>query len=248
MRTRFTQAPGVSFRAISLPTGPMRGIEIDNPSGAWLYIPSLETFVPPYIVGWSYSFPYQVSAIDIIAGNGPAGQLGTAQGEAVVVYLTDEPTVTSEGSPTTGSVVKPLATSTVNQIEFRSEVELPVVIVSGAVGRIMRLYSFRIRNSNDPVVGLPDAEIAWSILYDPTPFPAPPQGTTFAFGYTIDGIDDASFVENPIDIPLYVDNPNGSQTAFDIALLVGATWRQNSFGNTIIGSVSYQYHLRYSVI
>lgn len=91
MRTRFEQAPGVSFRAIGLQTGLAYGVEIDNRSGSWLYIPSLETYVQPYTVGWSTSFPYGVAALDIIAGqNGPAGQISTTQGESVIVYLTDE--------------------------------------------------------------------------------------------------------------------------------------------------------------
>lgn len=106
MRTRFFQAPGVSFRAISLPGSQARGVEIDNASGSWLYIPSLETFIPPFTVGWSYGFPYGVSALDIIAGASPAGQVSTTQGDGVTVYLTDQETPQSSGaagSPDTGA-------------------------------------------------------------------------------------------------------------------------------------------------
>lgn len=104
MRTRFQQNAGVSFRAISLQTGPMRGIEIDNPSGSWLLIPSFETAIPPYTIGWSMSFPIDVAAIDIIAGNGPSGQKGTSFGDPVVVYLHDLPDVfNSPGSQSPGA-------------------------------------------------------------------------------------------------------------------------------------------------
>jgi len=148
MRTRFTQDPGVSFRAISLPTGPMRGIEIDNPSGSWLYIPSLETFVPPYIVGWSYSFPYDVTAIDIIANqDGPAGQPSTSDGDPVIVFLTDESIATSEGTPAPGKEVRPLTTPVLN---LYSEIEVPyanstITLISAAsvLGKMVRIYGFR---------------------------------------------------------------------------------------------------------
>lgn len=86
-----------------MPGSFIRGIEIDNPSGQWLLIPSLETFIPPYTEGWSYGFPYDVSSIDIIVGNGPAGQIGTQQGEAPVVVLTDSEIGSSQGSPSPGA-------------------------------------------------------------------------------------------------------------------------------------------------
>jgi hypothetical protein len=89
MRTRFTQPPGVSFLAIGLQTGFARGLEVDNPSGSWLYIPQVETSIPPYTLGWAFRFAYDVSSFDIIAGQSPAGQVSTVQGDPVIVYLTD---------------------------------------------------------------------------------------------------------------------------------------------------------------
>jgi len=103
MRTRFTAAPGVSLPAIGLQTGYTHGIEIDNPSGSWLYVPSLETFCPPYTLGWSYTFPLAVSSVDIIAGDGPSGQVGTIQGDPIIVYLTSYAVATSPGSPDPGA-------------------------------------------------------------------------------------------------------------------------------------------------
>lgn len=98
MRTRFFQLPGVSFVAIGLQTSQARGIEVDNSSGSWLYIPSLETFVPPFTIGWSYDFPYAVSGVDIHAAiESPAGQISTLQGDGVTVYLTDGAVGTSGG-------------------------------------------------------------------------------------------------------------------------------------------------------
>jgi hypothetical protein len=100
MRTRFFQLPGDSFISIGLQTGNARAIEIDNASGSWLLIPSMETYIPPYTIGWSMDFPYAVTSLDIIAGqNGPAGQISTNQGSGVTVYLTDGTVGSSPGSP-----------------------------------------------------------------------------------------------------------------------------------------------------
>lgn len=101
MRTRFERAPGVSFISIGIQPGFCRGVEIDNPSGSWLYIPSLETFIEPYTSGWSFGFPYEVAGIDILVPlTGPAGQVSTVQGDNVVVYLTDQQIPNAAGSPT----------------------------------------------------------------------------------------------------------------------------------------------------
>lgn len=127
MRARFFQAPGVSFRAISLPGSQARGVEIDNASGSWLYIPSLETFIAPYTVGWSYGFPYGVSALDIIAGTSPAGQVSTTQGDGVTVYLTDQETVSSSGAAGSPDGGQPFVTGFTPQISV-------VVGASGVVG------------------------------------------------------------------------------------------------------------------
>lgn len=97
MRQRFTAEAGASLRAISLQTGPAYGIEIDNASGSWLYIPTLETWVSPYTLGWAQAFPYGVASVDIIAGNGPSGQIGTSQGDPITVYLSDQPVAASAG-------------------------------------------------------------------------------------------------------------------------------------------------------
>lgn len=109
--SRFFQLPGVSFPAISMPGSFIRGIEIDNSSGSWLFIPSLETYVPPFTIGWAFALPYGASSVDIVAGlNGPAGQISTTQGSGVTVYLNDADISASSGSadpsaPTTSAPV-----------------------------------------------------------------------------------------------------------------------------------------------
>lgn len=103
MRQRFTAPAGTSLRGIGLQTGFTLGIEIDNASGSWLYIPTLETWVPPYTLGWAQTFPYAIASCDIIAGNGPAGEIGTTQGDGITVYLTDQAVAASLGKIDVGA-------------------------------------------------------------------------------------------------------------------------------------------------
>lgn len=159
MRTRFERAPGASFVAIGLQTGLAWGIEIDNPSGSWLYIPSLETFVPPYTIGWSMSFPYGVSSIDLVAQNGPAGQISTSEGSNVVVFLTDEKDAVSPspgshdpnapaGSPDYGAAfidqsVEPQV-AVVQATQCAESVATTIFPVVGVAGKRIRIYEIDI--------------------------------------------------------------------------------------------------------
>ncbi len=102
MRVRFTAPPGISLRGIGLQSGEAHGIEVDNPSGSWLYIPSIESFVPPYTLGWSATLTVGAASVDIIAQAGPAGQVSTQTGDPVIVTLSTEPVASSPGSPDTG--------------------------------------------------------------------------------------------------------------------------------------------------
>ena len=155
MRQRFVAAPGVSLRGIGLQTGRTAGIEIDNPSGSWLYIPTLETWVPPYTLGWSQAFPYGVASCDVVAGNGPSGQVGTNQGDGITVYLTDEQVASSPGEIATGAgfiegFTPVLSASIGVQVPQSSGVQGTIVASPGANKRI-RLLSWDATNANtDP--------------------------------------------------------------------------------------------------
>lgn len=99
MRQRWTAVPGASLRAITIPGGHIQGIAIDNPSGSWLFVSTLDTYIPPFMQGFGATLPYGASSIDIIAGNGPSGQLGTTAGDPIVVDLSDTPVAPSPGVP-----------------------------------------------------------------------------------------------------------------------------------------------------
>lgn len=176
MRTRFEAAPGVSFRAIGLQTGFAYGVEIDNRSGSWLWMPSIETYVPPFTIGWALSFPYGIVSLDIIAGlNGPAGQVSTSEGESVIVYLVDTQGVvaSSSGSPDPTHGAGPIA-PTVGEAFIDQSVEPEEVVIQattaiesaatlifpvpGVAGRRVRLYEISLSyavdaGTNEPMDG-----------------------------------------------------------------------------------------------
>lgn len=144
MRTRFTAAPGDDLRAISLPGSFIRGVEIDNPSGSWLYVPAFETFIAPYTLGWSTSLPHDASSIDILAQDGPAGQISTAQGSPIVVYLTDTSIGSNSGSPDPGAGFiagfTPTLVASITQ-QVPTFAGLATTIVPGVAGRRIRVLS-----------------------------------------------------------------------------------------------------------
>lgn len=164
MRTRFFANPGVDLLGIGLVTGYSTGIEIDNQSGSWLYIPTLEAFVPPFTIGWSLSFPYAVASVDVLAQDGPAGQLSTSEGTGVTVYLSDAnvgasagvPDLSSRGaaaSPDYGSAfidqsVEPQAvvTQATQCIESAATVIVPVAAVAN---RRVRIYEISFGYAED---------------------------------------------------------------------------------------------------
>jgi hypothetical protein len=161
MRTRFTADPGVSLPGIGLQTGMTRGIEIDNTSGSWLYIPSLETFVPPYTIGWAMTFPIAVSSLDINAGNGPAGQLGTPAGDAITVYLTSYTVERAAGVPAPGTPFIPTTTATpqlpiYNNVGTGSGI---VTVITPPAGRRIRIYTL-IASYQPPGGAVDDAELS----------------------------------------------------------------------------------------
>lgn len=96
----FNAVAGVDLLSKALPNGGMiRGIQIDNPTGSWLYIVSERAYCPPYTVGWAMPLTYGQSAITITAGNGPSGQIGTDVGDPWTLYLFDEEVESSAGVP-----------------------------------------------------------------------------------------------------------------------------------------------------
>lgn len=80
--------PGASLESY-IPPGLdyIRGIQIDNPSGTWIWIEAAKAWVPPYTINWGMTLPSAQQSITIRTGNGPAGKLGTTTGSAITVTL-----------------------------------------------------------------------------------------------------------------------------------------------------------------
>lgn len=99
MRTpQIVLAPiGTAFPALSIPgVGQVRGVLIDNPSGAWLLLRPTNDYIPPYTLGWARSFVGGVASVDLVY-QAPAGQVSTLQGDPAVLVLDTEPVPDSAG-------------------------------------------------------------------------------------------------------------------------------------------------------
>jgi hypothetical protein len=87
----FVSAPQATLTgdlvAMSSPAGHAKGIVIDNPSGSWLLVFPTYDYVPPYVLGWSRDFPYEVASTTVRYVNGPSGQISTQQGDPFDVVL-----------------------------------------------------------------------------------------------------------------------------------------------------------------
>lgn len=100
MREIRTFAPGASALSVALSNAaPIRGIQVDNPSGGWLYVVSEQQWVPPYTIGWAMPLSYDQSSITIqYFTTGPASQVGTTAGDNWTLTVFDEAVAQSDGS------------------------------------------------------------------------------------------------------------------------------------------------------
>lgn len=103
MRQTFTVAVGDDLDAASLASGQLRGIIIDNPSGAWLQLFPTYDFIPPYVLGWATTIPAAASITVRTIATGPSGQISTLKGDPYTVTLDSEPVSLSGGVPAPGA-------------------------------------------------------------------------------------------------------------------------------------------------
>lgn len=100
MQQRFTANPGTSLTSIQLYNAtPILGVVVDNPTGGWLYIVELRDYVPPYTLQWSRDLEYAGSAISVVYGSAPSGQVSTNQGDPYTVTLDSGTVGASAGVP-----------------------------------------------------------------------------------------------------------------------------------------------------
>lgn len=91
-------APGGSLIDTGLPSGEVRSVRINNPSGSWLQLFPTYDWIPPYTLGFARTFDNAVASVTIRASNGPAGQVSTSDGDAVRVVLDSVGAGNSAGS------------------------------------------------------------------------------------------------------------------------------------------------------
>lgn len=78
-------------------SGQIGGIQINNPSGSWLRVETVEQYVPPYTNGWQYPLiPMQANAT-VRFVDSPSGSKSVLQGSPPQVTLFDEQLPPSEG-------------------------------------------------------------------------------------------------------------------------------------------------------
>src|SRR3990172_7611323 len=139
MRVQRIIPVGQNLESAALPVGPIRSIEIDNPSGQWLQLFPTYDYIAPYTVGFARTFQTTVQTITI-QRNTPAGQIGTQQGDAVKVWLDSEPaTADSDGLPFIERFTPVITAQSVQTIP--ASVGVNGFIVAGIANRRIRLLT-----------------------------------------------------------------------------------------------------------
>jgi hypothetical protein len=96
---------GTNYPALSIP-GPdqIRGVQIDNPSGAWLLLRTTGDYIPPYTIGFARSFDVgRVSIAIEYTALGPGGQVSTLAGDPARVILSSDPVGNASGNSSGGT-------------------------------------------------------------------------------------------------------------------------------------------------
>lgn len=147
MQQQFSAAPGTNleFKALSN-ASPIRGIQIDNPSGSWLFVVSEQLYCPPYTIGWAMPLSYEQASITVRSGNGPSGQVATTQGDNWTLTLNDEAVEPSAGVPYQFTQqFTPNVFTAASSVAFNeSNPELSVQLIAGVAGRRIRILSILI--------------------------------------------------------------------------------------------------------
>jgi hypothetical protein len=74
------------------------GIQIDNPSGSWLFVTAIDQYVPPYRVGWKYPVSPQASSLSVRFVDSPSGSVSELVGDPITVTVYDVPIPTDHGN------------------------------------------------------------------------------------------------------------------------------------------------------
>lgn len=79
------------------------GLRIDNPSGSWLHVETLNRYVPPYTLEYRADFIPSTTSLTIRFTDSPTGTPSELVGEPIVVQAFDTPQGFSQGYPSGGA-------------------------------------------------------------------------------------------------------------------------------------------------
>jgi hypothetical protein len=127
----------------ALPSGEIRSIEIDNPSGQWLQLFPTYDYIAPYTVGFARTFQTTVQTITV-KRNTPAGQVSTQAGDAIKIWLDSEPAPSdNDGVPFITEFTPVLGVSSVNSVSV--SLGLSATLVTAIANRRFRLLTVSAR-------------------------------------------------------------------------------------------------------
>lgn len=169
IREQFIRAPGVNFESIALSSGQINSVQIDNPSGSWLQLFPTRDWVPPYTLGFTRTFLGAVQSVRIVAGDGPSGQVGTTDGDDVVVILTNVPMGNAQGSPNGAPFIDRFTPVLTNwQFLFATTSGQLGNLLPAQVGKRYRLWTVNVGRTPQ-TVGLDVSEDSPFVVYLQTP-------------------------------------------------------------------------------
>lgn len=93
MRVERSTPVGTDLVAVGLPSGHVRGVAVDNPSGSWLRITDFggtDLAIPPYTMGWTSPIWPAAAAVSLRFVDSPSGTPSTQIGTVVTLAVTDE--------------------------------------------------------------------------------------------------------------------------------------------------------------
>ena len=98
MASRTYRTPvGTDLNHIAGQSWQIGGIRVDNPTGSWLLVDSINQFIPPYTNGWQADFIPAASSLSIKFVDSPSGSVSTLVGDPLTVTLYDTPVGASQG-------------------------------------------------------------------------------------------------------------------------------------------------------
>lgn len=152
---------GQSFPNLAIPgVAQIRGVLIDNTSGAWLLLRPTNDYIPPYTIGWARTFTGGVASVSV-SYESPAGQVSTLSGDPAVIVLDTEPVPASSGS-TQGTAFIEQFTPTLSDggSELATVTGIQAGILAPVPGKRYRLLTVNVSLLPDPGM---DSPITWSI-------------------------------------------------------------------------------------